>query len=128
MKNQFVYPAVLEDDEEGYYVEFPDVKGCHTEGNDLNEAMINAKEALELSLEVLIEKGEKLPTPSTPDDIEGRVMLIVADMSNMESLINPVEKRIFIPYWLHRESEKAHLNLSQLLQEALEEKLIASAK
>ena len=124
MTKQFVYPAVLEEDENGCYVAFPDIKGCHTEGEDLTEAVIMAKEALELCLEVLIEKGEPLPAPSKAEDIQGRMMLIVADLSNMEALTCPVEKTLSIPYWLNREAEKAHLNFSGVLQEALQEKLI----
>jgi predicted RNase H-like HicB family nuclease len=127
MKKQFVFPAVLEEDENGYYVNFPDIKGCHTEGADLNEAVINAKEALELSIEVLMENAETLPTPSKPEDIKGNVMMVVADINNMESLASPVEKRISIPYWLNRESERAHLDFSLLLQEALEQKLISAS-
>jgi predicted RNase H-like HicB family nuclease len=92
MKNQFVYPAVLEEDENGYFVNFPDIKGCHTEGHELNEAMINAKEALELSIEVLIENGETLPTPSKPEDIGERAILVVADISNMEEKLIAVTK------------------------------------
>ncbi|MCL2088953.1 MAG: type II toxin-antitoxin system HicB family antitoxin [Oscillospiraceae bacterium] len=123
MIKQIVYPAVFEKDENGYFVDFPDIVGCHSEGEDLNEAVIMAKEALELCLEVLIEKGETIPIPSKTEDIRGNTMLIVADINNMETLVRPVEKTFSIPYWLYREAEKAHLNFSGVLEEALQEKL-----
>jgi predicted RNase H-like HicB family nuclease len=123
MTRQFVYPAVFEEDENGFFVDFPDIKGCHTEGADLSEAVVMAKEALELCLEVLIENGETLPAPSKAEEVQGRMMLIVADIGNMENLTRPVEKTLSIPYWLNREAEEAHINFSGVFQDALKEKL-----
>jgi antitoxin HicB len=60
------YPAVFEyDDEERVYnVHFPDIGGCVTFGDDLDEAKRMASEALTGVLLTLIEKGRDIPTPS----------------------------------------------------------------
>ena len=48
---------------EGFLVEFPDLPGCLTEGQTLEEALANAKEALSGWLYVAIKKGEEIPEP-----------------------------------------------------------------
>ena len=50
-------------------VEFPDLPGCFTQGDDYREAFLNAKEALHLHLVGMIMDGEEIPTPRTFDDI-----------------------------------------------------------
>lgn len=47
-------------DEGGYHVYAPDLPGLHTQGEDLDEAMSNANEALSLYVEGLLEDGRSL--------------------------------------------------------------------
>lgn len=47
-------------DEGGYHVYAPDLPGLHTQGEDLDEAMSNANEALSLYVEGLREDGRSL--------------------------------------------------------------------
>ena len=44
---------VIEKDEHGYYAYSPELEGCQTQGDSLEEAMENAKEAVALYLETL---------------------------------------------------------------------------
>jgi predicted RNase H-like HicB family nuclease len=50
-------------------VEFPDFPGCVTSGTTLAEAMANAREALEMHVDGLIEDGGAVPQPSTLDAV-----------------------------------------------------------
>ena len=60
------YPAKFHSAEEGgYWVEFPDLKGCFTQGDTLEEARENDIEALTLWLEVHFERNYHVPEPST---------------------------------------------------------------
>nr|VFJ93507.1 MAG: HicB_like antitoxin of toxin-antitoxin system [Candidatus Kentron sp. LFY]VFJ98066.1 MAG: HicB_like antitoxin of toxin-antitoxin system [Candidatus Kentron sp. LFY]VFK21083.1 MAG: HicB_like antitoxin of toxin-antitoxin system [Candidatus Kentron sp. LFY] len=43
--------VIIEKDEYGYYAFCPKMKGCHTQGESLDEVMTNIKEAIELYLE-----------------------------------------------------------------------------
>jgi predicted RNase H-like HicB family nuclease len=114
-------------EESGYYVNFPDIQPCYTEGNTLEEAVIMAKDVLESRIEVAIERGEQLPVPSDIDTLSGdRIMLIVADVENMKSQRRYVKKTLSIPYWLNTAAEKEHINFSGVLQEALKERLVNS--
>lgn len=45
--------VVTEKDDDGYYAYCPELPGCQTQGDDLNEVVSNIKEAIELYLETL---------------------------------------------------------------------------
>ena len=60
------YTVVLEkEDEGGYHAFCPALKGCHSQGETLEEAVDNIREAVTLYLETLIEDGRSIP----PEDI-----------------------------------------------------------
>ena len=46
-------------------VAVPDVPGCFSAGDTMEEAMENARQAIEQHVEVLIEDGVQVPTPRT---------------------------------------------------------------
>jgi len=45
--------VVIEKDEHGFYAWCPELKGCQSQGNTLEETLANIKEAIELYLETL---------------------------------------------------------------------------
>jgi len=51
---------VIEKDDSGYYAYCPELEGCHTQGDTIEEAMDNIKEAIELYLETLSEEDRTL--------------------------------------------------------------------
>lgn len=56
------YSVVLhEADEGGYWVEVPALPGCYSQGETREEALINVREAIELHLEGLQERGDIAP-------------------------------------------------------------------
>lgn len=44
---------VIEKDEHGYFAYCPELKGCHSQGDTIEEVMANIREAIELYLETL---------------------------------------------------------------------------
>ncbi len=48
--------VVIEKDERGYYAYCPELEGCQTQGDSLEEVLSNIKEAIELYLETLSEE------------------------------------------------------------------------
>ena len=52
--------VIIEKDEFGYYAYCPELKGCHTEGDTLDEVLKNIKEAVELYLETLDEEERRI--------------------------------------------------------------------
>lgn len=51
--------VVIEKDDHGYYAYSPELKGCQSQGDSLDEVMTNIKEAVELYLETLSEDERK---------------------------------------------------------------------
>lgn len=49
---------VVEKDADGYFVYCPELQGCHTQGDTLDEVMANIREAIELCLETLSPAAE----------------------------------------------------------------------
>ena len=59
----FYYPLLIHDDD-GYWGEFPDVEGCHAQGDSIDEIIEDATLALELHLSEMLKDGDKLNPPS----------------------------------------------------------------
>ena len=54
------YPAIFTFEDNQYWVEFIDLKGCFSSGSTLPEAMEKSKEAMGLFLEDLKERGKTI--------------------------------------------------------------------
>ena len=63
------FAIVHKDSDSAYGVVFPDVPGCFSAGDSLDEALANAIEALRLHAEALKDDGRNLPVPRTLDEI-----------------------------------------------------------
>lgn len=64
-----IHPA----EEGGYWVKVPTLPGCFSQGESIEEAMRNIKEAIELHIEGLLEEHE--PVPVENDLIIGRIQV-----------------------------------------------------
>ncbi|UPK37628.1 type II toxin-antitoxin system HicB family antitoxin [Bradyrhizobium sp. 186] len=66
------YIAIIEDagPDHAVGVWFPDLPGCISGGDDIDEALHNAPEALELYAEDLTEDGRELPRPRTLTELK----------------------------------------------------------
>ncbi len=65
------YIAVVEEEEgKAIGVWFPDLPGCISAGDTLDEAMTNAAEALELWAEAMLESGQKIQAPRTLTELK----------------------------------------------------------
>lgn len=64
MERTYVFQVVLKPDLEvgGYTVNVPSLPGCITEGDTVEEALTNAKEAIQLWIEDALEHGELIPS------------------------------------------------------------------
>ncbi|MGY4622276.1 type II toxin-antitoxin system HicB family antitoxin [Bradyrhizobium sp. USDA 4486] len=66
------YVAILEDNgpDEAVGLWFPDLPGCMSGGDDVDEALENAPEALAFYAQELIADGQQLPPPRTLDELK----------------------------------------------------------
>lgn len=131
MKTMYVFPAVFEQEENGYSVYFPDVSGCYTSGQTLEEAMNMAEDALCLMLYDMEEDKREIPTPSSIEQIKNNigandfVSLIKCDTMAYRKFYKEksVRKTLTIPAWLNDMAIKNQVNFSQILQAALKREL-----
>jgi predicted RNase H-like HicB family nuclease len=70
---------IHKDPDSDYGVSFPDLPGCITAGRTLEEARLEAQDALILHLKGMQEDGEPIPAPSSLDEI-------MADAENRDSV------------------------------------------
>lgn len=61
---QFAVRPLSKDEGGGYLVEYPDIPGCMSDGETVEEAIANGREALRDCIEVFRESDRKLPKPS----------------------------------------------------------------
>lgn len=125
------YPAIFHKAEEGgFWVSFPDIPECLTQGDDMDEAYEMAADALGLALTTMKENKEKIPKASTPESVEIKDGFLVIIEFNMAEYLRKhssraVKKTLSIPEWLNEAAVKAGINFSQSLQEILIQKINA---
>lgn len=129
MKKLF-YPALFHQAEEGgFWLSFPDFPECLTQGENMEDAYEMAVEALGLCISDLMKEKAEIPKASKPCDIdlpENSMLLIVEfDMEAYRRKHNSraVKKTLSIPEWLNEEAMALGINFSQVLQEALMQKI-----
>ncbi|MCM1126190.1 MAG: type II toxin-antitoxin system HicB family antitoxin [Lachnospiraceae bacterium] len=121
----FVYPTIFHKENESYWVEFPDLKGCYSYGSTVPETMEMAQEALAGYLMTVLEQEKDIATPSDisayhPED--GFSTLVSCDINQYKNT-KAVKKTLTIPSWLNDRAVSMGLNFSQILQEALLSKI-----
>ena len=129
---KFFYPALFHKAEEGgFWISFPDIPECLTQGNDMSQAYEMAIDALGLALTCREKEQQPLPASSDPTTItlepDSFLVVIEFDMLAYKKRTNSraVKKTLSIPEWLNEAAIAMDLNFSQILQEALLAKIQA---
>lgn len=127
---KYAYPAIFTPEEEGgYSINFPDLEGCYTCGDSLEDGIEMAEDALALVLYGYEKEERAIPAPSVPSSfsLTGNefVNYIACDTMAYRKMYNnkAVKKTLTIPEWLNEAASAMGLNFSQVLQEALMSKI-----
>lgn len=127
---RYAYPAIFTPESEGgFSVNFPDLEGCYTCGENLADSIMMAEDALALILYGYEHDNRPIPEPSAPSALELKsnefVNYIVCDTLKYRKRYNnrAVKKTLTIPEWLNEAATSMGLNFSQILQEALIKKV-----
>lgn len=130
MKDRYVFPAFFCYYDDGPIgIVFPDLPGCVSQGEDDEDALRMAKEAMTFHLWGMEQDGDEIPNPTPanrlrpePDQV---VVLIDSFMPPFRERMNnkAVTKTVTVPRWLEMEAKTAGLNYSQVLQDGLIERL-----
>lgn len=121
-----IYPAIFHNEKGGYWVEFPDLEGCQSYGDTLEETMQYAQEALGIYIASKLDNNDNISESSDIKNIDckdGFVSYVTADVSKYRTKTKSVKKTLTIPEWLNEEAEKKHINFSSILQKALIQEL-----
>ncbi len=136
-----VYPVIftpVHDEKDTILIEVPDMK-ILTEGYGAADAVCMARDAIGLKGICCEDEGREIPPPSEIGAVdlsegtftkEGESYLSLVDIDFAEYRRRmdhkTVRRNVTLPNWLNQEAEKAHLNVSGVLQEALMAKLNVS--
>lgn len=135
-----IYPACFFKEENGYSVIFPDLDGLATCGESLEEAMSMAVDCLAGYLYALKQDGKSAPQPSDIQAVDIKNVAAALEIDDaQEAFVNlvsvdvqsyakahferSVKKTLTIPEWLNNAALEKGLNFSQVLQEALKQRL-----
>ena len=120
-----VYPAIFHEEDNAYWVEFPDLEGCNSCGDTLEETMENAQEAIGLYLVALLESEQEFPTASDIKDLvsDGITSYVSVDVDKYRRSTKAVKKTLSLPEWMAIEAEKRNISLSKVLQEGLKNQM-----
>ena len=126
---KYIYPAIFSEEGYMYNVSFPDLSGCNTFGNNLQEAFDMAEAALSLYLYECEENKIPIQKATRINDIQHKKNEIVSLVS-CDTIVyrerfdcTLVKKTVTIESWLNKMAENANLNFSQLLRKAIKNEL-----
>lgn len=124
--NRLFYPAFFHKAEEGgFWISFPDIHKCLTEGDNMEDAYNMAIDALGLCLADMEKNNIPFPAPSPVDKItvDNDAVLVVIEFDMMaykkRTSSRAVKKTLTIPEWLDEQAIQLNINFSQVLQDAL---------
>lgn len=130
MSTKYAYPAIFTpEDDGGFSVRFPDLEGCFTCGDDMPDALFMAEDVLALVLYGYESDARTIPSPSKAEDLELEpgefVNSVACDTMEYRKRFNnkAVKKTLTIPEWLNEAATSMNINFSQVLQEALIQKV-----
>lgn len=66
---------VIADPDGGWVIDFPDLPGCTTQADTLDEIVPMAEEGRQLWIESMYERGLAIPLPSYPEEYSGKFNL-----------------------------------------------------
>lgn len=133
-----VYPVIftqLNDEKNTVLIEVPDLE-ILTEGFGMADAVDMARDAIGLKGICYEDEGKKIPESRPLEDIDVSKGTFAGDGVSCVSFVDidfqeyrrradnkTVRRNVTLPNWLNQEAEKAHINVSRVLQDALMMKL-----
>lgn len=113
----FIMKSLSTEDGGGYFIEFPDLPGCMSDGETMDEAIKNGKEAVKAWIETAKEMNMPIPKPGELENQSGK-------------WVQRVPKSIHLRLVRKAKEEGVSLNtlVIMLLSESLTEKMMTRKK
>ena len=136
------YPVIFTEVDTNILIEVPDL-GILTEANEegtpkgsMADAIMMARDAIGLTCMEAEDEGREVTEPSKISEVDiskgaffgdgkGIVSFVDVDLAVYRRMLDnrTVRRNVTLPNWLNQEAEKAKINVSKVLQEALMAKL-----
>ncbi len=124
---KIIYPAILTpcENKKGYTIEIPDLKGCVSEGDTLEEAINMGVDAASGYIISEIEEGKTLPKPTEQRNLKLKknqlTSLVICDTDVYDEKYSSkvVRKNVSIPAYLNTYGELHNINFSKLLRDSI---------
>ncbi|QWU14201.1 HicB_like antitoxin of toxin-antitoxin system [Paenibacillus sophorae] len=124
IEKNYTYVAVLDFNNDHIQISFPDLEEALTQADTLEEAFRRANEVLKLTVQSRLEDGELIPGPTPIEQIKLAMKQFTTIAScTISTKIKYVKKTLTIPEDLNEVAERRGINFSQVLQNAIREKL-----
>ena len=82
---KYAYPAIFTPEENGTYsIVFPDLEGCYTCGDNLEDGIEMAEDVLALVLYGYEKDGKPIPLPSNRDDLKTAITNLLSDKDSVQ--------------------------------------------
>lgn len=124
---KYFYTATFIPNEDGtkYFCRVPDLPGCITTGNSLDDAIEMITDAANGWLVVAEDEGNEIPEPTPqgnldiPDNAICSIIRIDTLSYRAKTDTRAVRKNVSLPAWMAKLAEKRGINCSQVLQDGL---------
>ncbi|MEG1411779.1 MAG: type II toxin-antitoxin system HicB family antitoxin [Terrisporobacter sp.] len=131
-KDFYNYISIFTPDENNTYsIEVPDLPGCISCGDNLDDGIKMITEAMGLYLYDMEKDNDDIPAPSSPEVISqtlepGQFMLqihVVMPLHRNAIENYSVRTTVTLPQWIKEEALRNDINFSQVLQDAIKDTL-----
>ena len=124
---KYTYTATLTPNEDGtkYYCRVPDLPGCITTGDNIDDAIEMITDAASGWLVVAEDEGNDIPAPTPqcrlniPEGAACSIIRIDTLAYRAATDTRAVRKNVSLPAWMATLAEKHGVNCSQVLQDGL---------
>ena len=124
---KYIYTATFVPNEDGskYYCCVPDLPGCITTGNSIDDAIEMITDAASGWVVVAEDEGNEIPSPTpqhkldNPDYAACSIIRIDTFAYRAATDTRAVRKNVSLPAWMAALAEKRGVNCSQVLQDGL---------
>lgn len=139
---KIAYPVLFTDTNDTILIEVPDLalytesNGAGDEKGSMAEAMMMAREVIGLDCVTREDQGQVLIEPSPLEAINASSGVFAVEGNTLVSLVDvdvtafrrkmdnrSVRRNVTLPSWLNWEANEAHINVSEVLKDALMAKL-----
>ena len=125
MKEKYIYPCIIYEEDGIYYANFKDFDACFTDGESIEEVIINAKDVLEGTIFSLLKNNLEVPEPTlTKPSLEDNERLKAVEIDIFELLLESMRNDNILDMAFEIEEKKGTKFLYEKLKKSFNTEII----